>query len=182
MQMTGRLAGRQWRLANRNATAIRSRAEPSTISVPNRNRRSRRRRTPSPPEASLPQSRVRPGARVGRKRRRVERGLSDCVLLAVEQILKLDQRVDLMVGSDIGTIWFPVPIQPNRHRACPSRPFHIGGQRISDMHQLLWSAAGLTARLLKNRRIRFFDTNILSQDHKGEAAVQPASLRVAVPV
>ena len=87
-----------------------------------------------------------------------------------------------MVGSDVRMIWFPVPVQPNRHSARPSRSFHIGGQRITDMHQLLRRAAGLAACLLKNRGVGFFDTDILSKDHKREAALQPASLRIAIAV
>ena len=78
--------------------------------------------------------------------------------------------------------WYPVPVQPNRHRAYSSRAFHIGGQRITDMHQLLRRAAGLAACLLKNRGVGFFDTDILSKDHKREAALQPASLRIAIAV
>src|SRR6516165_12340465 len=50
------------------------------------------------------------------------------------------------------------------------------------MHQLLWRAAGLLACLLKNRRVGFFDTNILRKDHKREPAAQAASLRIAVAV
>ena len=34
----------------------------------------------------------------------------------------------------------------------------------------------------KNRRVGFFDTDILGKDHKAEAAAQPASLRIGVPV
>jgi len=79
-------------------------------------------------------------------------------------------------------IWYPVPVQPNRHSARSSRSFHVGGQGIADMHQLLWGAARLPARRSKNRRVGFFDTDILGKDHKAEAAVQPASLRIAVPV
>src|SRR5215472_2149200 len=87
-----------------------------------------------------------------------------------------------MVGSDVRMIWYPVPVQPNRHSACPSCSFHVGRQRVADMHQLLWRAAGLPARLLKNRRVGFFDTDILSKDHKRETALQPASVGIAVPV
>src|SRR6516165_4700886 len=35
---------------------------------------------------------------------------------------------------------------------------------------------------LEKARVGFFDTDILGKDHKAEAAVQPASLRIAVPV
>ena len=87
-----------------------------------------------------------------------------------------------MVGSDVRMIWYPVPVQPNRHRACSSRSFRVGGQRVANMYQLLRRAAGLAARPQKNRRVGFFDTNLLSKDHEREAAVQPASLRMAAPV
>ena len=50
------------------------------------------------------------------------------------------------------------------------------------MNQLLWSAASVAARVFKNRRAGFFDTDILRKDHKGEAALQPAALRIAVAV
>ena len=50
------------------------------------------------------------------------------------------------------------------------------------MNQLLWSAASVAARMFKNLRVGFFDTDILRKDRKGEAALQPAALRIAVAV